>query len=260
MTDHEFFTEVLKITREGTPAALATVVEATGSTPRKAGAKMLVRGDRSIAGTVGGGGLEAKTIEAALESIACGHPRTISFTLTEEHGYVCGGRASIFIEPLNSAPRLVVFGAGHVGRAIVPLAARCGFNVTVIDDRPDYAVAEQFPGASAVVCAQPPEDLSAMRVDERSFIVVVTKGHESDFTAVRCSLGTATPFIGLVGSRRKREALFEILRGEGVAEHDLERIVTPVGLNIEAETPDEIAVSIVAQLIERKRCQARWSA
>lgn len=256
MTEAEFYKELSKVVAAGTPAALATVIEAGGSTPRKAGAKMLVLADGSSLGTVGGGRPEAETIEAALRVVGGTSPCTLNFILTEEHGYVCGGSAAIFIEPLNSRPRLLLFGAGHVGRALAPLAAGCGFRVSVVDDRPECATAELLPGAAEIVCSPMPEALDTMFVDDATFIVVVTRGHESDFAVVRRALRTGAPFIGLVGSRRKREALFGQLRGEGVAERDLERIVSPVGIAIGAETPEEIAVSIVAQLIEHTRCPA----
>lgn len=256
MTEAEFYKELSRVVEAGTPAALATVIEAGGSTPRKAGAKMLVLADGTSLGTVGGGRPEAETIEAARGIIGGADTRTLSFILTEEHGYVCGGSAKVFIEPLNSRPRLILFGAGHVGRALAPLAAGCGFRVSVVDDRPECATTELLPGAAEVICSPMAEALDNMAVDDATFILVVTKGHVSDFAVVRRALRTPAAFIGLVGSRRKREALFGELRAEGVAERDLERIVSPVGIAIGAETPEEIAVSIVAQLIERTRCPA----
>jgi xanthine dehydrogenase accessory factor len=256
MTEREFYEELTRTVTAGIPAALATVTSAQGSTPRKAGAKMLVKHDGAIYGTVGGGRLEAITSEVAMRAMATATPQTLTFDLTEEQGYVCGGSVVIFIEPLNSCPQLVLFGAGHVGRAVAVLAAGCGFRVTVVDDRPDYALAALLPGAARVLnaCALPA--FAELTVDQETFIVVATKDHVEDFAIVSQALRTPAPFIGLVGSRRKREALFQQLREEKIAEEEFARVVTPVGLTIGAETPEEIAVSIVGQLIEWKRCRS----
>lgn len=253
MTDLELYEEIVRIKRSGEPAALATVVASAGSSPRKPGAKMLVHGDGSILGTVGGGRVEAETLAAARAVMAEGTPRTLAFTLTEEHGFACGGSISLFVEPLGSAPRLVVFGAGHVGKTLTQLAAGCGFRVTVVDDRPEYARREELPGASEVICARPEEAFARLQLDGQSVVVIATPGHRSDFEAVRGALATPACFIGLVGSVRKRAALLETLSDEGYAAIEIVRVVTPVGLDIGAETPEEIAVSIVAQLVRRRR-------
>lgn len=253
MEDLRIYEEAARMARAGIPGALAVVVDSSGSSPRKAGAKMIVRGDGSIQGTVGGGRVEAETIAAAIDAIGRGTPRTLSFSLTEEHGFVCGGTLLVYVEPLSSGPRLLVFGAGHVGRALAGAATFAGFRVTVADERPEYATRDRVPEAEETVVGDPAAVLREVRVDPATFVVVATTDHQRDFEAVRAALATPARFIGVVGSRRKRALLLDTLANEGVPPGELERISIPVGVPIGAETPAEIAVSIVAQLIGARR-------
>lgn len=253
MEDLRIYEEAARMARAGIPGALAVVVDSSGSSPRKAGAKMIVRGDGSIQGTVGGGRVEAETIAAAIDAIGSGTPRTLSFSLTEEHGFVCGGTLLVYVEPLSSGPRLLVFGAGHVGRALAGAATFAGFRVTVADERPEYATRDRVPEAEETVVGDPAAVLREVRVDPATFVVVATTDHQRDFEAVRAALATPARFIGVVGSRRKRALLLDTLGNEGVPPGELERISIPVGVPIGAETPAEIAVSIVAQLIGARR-------
>jgi xanthine dehydrogenase accessory factor len=210
---------------------------------------MLVRGDGSRLGTVGGGRVEQETIETAHAALADNEPRTLEFVLTGEHGYACGGSMSVFIEPQGRRPLLVMFGAGHVGRAVTVLAHGCGFRVVVIDERPDCAVPELLPGADHIICTPVSEAFGSLKLDRESFVIIATPGHLNDFEAVRGCLATQAGFIGLLGSRHKRETLHQTLEQKGVTESQRARIVTPVGFDIGARTPEEIAVSIVGQLI-----------
>lgn len=251
MTDLELYEEMVRLSRRGEPYALATVVANSGSSPRKAGAKMLVRSDGSFLGTVGGGRVENESVTAALAALKEGTARTLDFVLTEENGFACGGSMSVFIEPQGRRPLLVMFGAGHVGRAVAALAHGCGFRVVVVDDRPDCAVTELLPGADEIICATVSDAFGQLQLDRESFAVIATPGHLSDFDAVRGCLATEAGFIGLLGSRRKRETLLKTLGDEGFAVAQQQRVVTPVGLDIGAQTPEEIAVSIVGQLIAR---------
>jgi xanthine dehydrogenase accessory factor len=156
---------------------------------------------------------------------------------------------SVFVEPQGRRPLLVMFGAGHVGRALTSLAHGCGFRVVVVDERPDCAVPSLLPGADEILCAPVGDAFGRLKLDRESFVVIATPGHLHDFDAVRGCLSTEAGFIGLLGSRRKRETLLQILEEEGVDAAQRARIVTPVGLDIGAQTPEEIAVSIVGQLI-----------
>jgi len=253
MTDLELYEEIVQLTRRGEPFVLATVVAHSGSSPRKSGAKMLVRGNGSSVGSVGGGRVEQGTVEAAAAALCDGQPRTLEFVLTEEHGYACGGSMSVFVEPQGRRPLLVMFGAGHVGRAVTSLAQGCGFRVIVIDERPDCAASDLLPGADQIICAPVSEAFGHLNLDHESFVVIATPGHRHDFDAVRGCLATAAGFIGLLGSRRKRETLLETLEQEGFDSTQRSRVVTPVGLHIGAQTPEEIAVSILGQLISLRR-------
>lgn len=253
MTDLELYEEVVLLTRRGEPFVLATVVAHGGSSPRKSGAKMLVRSDGSCLGTVGGGRIEMETVEAARAALANGEPCTLEFVLTEEHGYACGGSMAVFIEPQGRRPQLVMFGAGHVGRAVTTLAHGCGFRVIVADERPDCALPTLLPGADEIICAPVDDVFRRLRLDRESFAVIATPGHLHDFAAVRGCLASEIGFIGLLGSRRKRDTLLKTLAEEGFDAVQRARVVTPVGLDIGAQTPEEIAVSIIGQLIAVRR-------
>ena len=216
MTDLELYEEMVRLTRMGEPYAMATVVANSGSSPRKAGAKMLVRGDGSSLGSVGGGRVEKETIEAALKALSCcGEPETLEFVLTEENGFACGGSMSVFVEPQGRRPLLVMFGAGHVGRAVSALAHGCGFRVVVVDERPECAADDLLPGADEILCSPVREAFGRLMLDRESFVIIATPGHLHDFEAVRGCLATEAGFIGLLGSRRKREALLQTLTEEG---------------------------------------------
>jgi xanthine dehydrogenase accessory factor len=250
------YEEIVRLTRGGEPFVLATVTENSGSSPRKAGAKMLLRRDGSTLGSVGGGRVEAETISAALTALEDGTARMLSFVLNEENGFACGGAMSIYLEPQGSASHLVLFGAGHVGKAVAALAKGCGFHVTVVDDRLEHNNSVAFPCADSLVCAPVKQAFEHLDLSPDSFVVIATPGHLSDFAAVRGALGSPARFIGLLGSRRKREALMKVLDAEGYSQEQCARVITPVGVEIGAETPEEIAVSIVGQLIRERRPHA----
>jgi xanthine dehydrogenase accessory factor len=256
MDDILLYEEVIALYKSGIPSALATVVESAGSSPRKPGAKMLVRSDGSSLGTIGGGKVELETIETALSAIRTGLPRTISFNLTEEHGHVCGGMLLVYIDPVCMKPHLLIIGAGHVGKALSTAAKFAGFRVSVADDRPDYADRNQIPDADETFTGDPAGAMARFSVDFATSIVISTTGFEKDFAAAREALKTDARYIGIIGSRRKREVLVQTLTAEGYPPDTIERLKIPVGLPIGAETPAEIAVSIVAQLIEMRRKHA----
>jgi xanthine dehydrogenase accessory factor len=253
MDDLNIYEEIVRLARAGVPSALATVVESAGSSPRKAGAKMLVRQDGSILGTVGGGKVELEVIAASREVLASGVPRTVPITLIEENGHVCGGKLLVYIEPNAIRPRLLIIGAGHVGAALAAAAKLAGFQVAVADERPEYASRDRLPAADAIFAGEAAEFLAGEGVAGADAVVITTTGFETDFSAVRAALATPARYIGVIGSRRKRDVLMRTLSDEGFTSGDLGRIVIPVGLAIGAETPAEIAVSIVAQLIATRR-------
>lgn len=252
MSDLAIYEEMVRMMRAGDPFVLATVIGHSGSSPRKSGSRMLLRSDGSILGSVGGGRVEAETLQAARQALGEGTPRTLPFVLTEEHGFACGGSMTVHVEPHGSARRLVMFGAGHVGRATAALAKGCSFRVTVVDERPEWANPEQLPGVDELICCPVREAFGRLRLDGQSCVVIATPGHLQDFDAVRGALGSGAGFIGLLGSRRKRETLLALLEQEGFSPEQRARVITPVGLEIGAQTPEEIAVSIVGELIRRR--------
>jgi xanthine dehydrogenase accessory factor len=253
MEDMALYEEIIRLKNGEQPATLVTLIRSTGSTPRKAGAKMLVRSDGSIQGTIGGGRLEAEVIRQALETVEEGRPRTAEFDLTDDFGHACGGRLMLYLEPINPRPHLVIFGAGHIGRTLAQLAHQSGFYVTVVEEnrqRPPLECADE-----TIFCPFE-EAFARLKCGKRSAIAVVTSEHERDFSVVRAALNTEAGFIGMLGSRRKRAALMEYLRRDGLSDDQLGRVTSPIGLDIGAQTPSEIAVSVVAQLISFRRQHA----
>ncbi len=250
----EIYEEIVRLKKDGRPSALATIVQCIGSSPQKEGAKMLVRDDGSIAGTLGGGCLEAEVIQASVMAIKDGSPRTLPIELTERHGgLVCGGKVLVYIEPVIPEPRLVILGAGHVGRALASAAKFSGFKTTVVDDREEFANRENIPDADEMVVHNPGDAFSRVCVDSSSYVVIATRGHNHDLDALKAALRTSARYIGLLGSRRKRALLLKTLCEDGFSKEDVGRVITPVGLPIGSVTPEEIAISIMAQIIQKRR-------
>lgn len=250
------YEEIVRLKNERVPSALAVLVQCTGSSPQKQGAKMLVKSDGSIVGTIGGGGLEAEVIKASLVTIQSGSSRTVSLELTEEHGYACGGNVLVYIEPILPGPRLLILGAGHVGRALSSVAAFSGFQVIVVDDRPEFANRERFPDADHIVTDDFERPLSGISVDGNTYVVIATRGHRHDLDAVQAALKTEACYIGVVGSRRKKIMLFKGLENSGFTREDIDKVIIPVGLPIGSVTPEEIAISIMAEVIRYRRNHA----
>ena len=214
---------------------------------------MLVRDDGSIAGTLGGGCLEAEVVQASLIAIKNGLPATMPFRLTENQGgLVCGGKVLVYIEPILPDTALIILGAGHVGRALATAARFIGFGVTVVDNREEYANRENIPDAHEIVVDDFGRALSHVAVSNAAFIVIATRGHNHDLEALKAALRTDARYIGLLGSKRKKALLLNTLKKEGFSKTDIARVITPVGLPIGSVTPEEIAISITAQMIEHK--------
>ena len=247
----------LRAEREGEAAALVTVVSTEGSTPQRAGAKMLVYADGRIVGTIGGGCVEAEMTWRARQAIDSGRPQLADWDLTPEQagedGLVCGGRMQVFIEPIETTPTLCLFGAGHVAQALAEIAKRVGFRVEVADDRVKFASRERFPTADRIIV----DDFSAaaerMTVGRNTYAVVVTRGHKGDADALEAVLGKGLRFVGMLGSRPKMVHVFAALEERGISPQELENVHTPVGLEIGAVSPEEIAVSILAEMIAIRR-------
>lgn len=254
----DVFEELLRLKKDGRSSAIATIVQCSGSSPQKEGAKMLVRDDATVVGTLGGGCLEADVIQAALSVMQENRPLSIPFELTGKHGsLVCGGKVLVFIEPIIPDPKLVILGGGHVGQALAKLGKFAGFTVVVADDREEYANRELIPEADEVVVSDFSSVFSRVIVGRSSSVVVATRGHLHDLDGLKAALATDAGYIGLIGSRRKRALLFKTLADQGFSEEVISRIITPAGLPIGSVTPEEISVSVIAQIIETRRKHGR---
>lgn len=247
----------MALRRQGRRGAIATIVNVRGSIPSFETAKMLIRDDGSIVGTVGGGCVEADVWQAAREVMESAKPRTLTFNLNQnpkyDTGLVCGGTLDIFIEPVLPPSMLYIFGAGHVAHSLYKTATNAGFDVSVIDDRESYANRERFPEAKEVIAADFDAAMARITPTETSFIVIVTRGHRDDMRVLRWAVQTRAHYVGMIGSKRKTIAIFRELVKEGIPEHLFERVHAPIGLDIGAITPEEIAVAITAELIAVRR-------
>ncbi len=257
----DIYEAIVRLRREGRRAALATIVDARGSIPSYESAKILIGEDGSTLGTIGGGCVEAEVFQAAREVIAEEKPRTLTFNLNEnakyDNGLVCGGSLRIFIEPLLPVSLLYVFGAGHIGMNVYKIARLAGFEVIVVDDRDTFANRERFPDAREVVAEDIDRVTAQMAPPATSFIVICTRGHRDDMRVLRWAVRTPARYIGMLGSRRKVITIYNELKQEGIAPTSLDRVHSPIGIDIGATTPEEIAVSILAELIAvRRQAQA----
>jgi xanthine dehydrogenase accessory factor len=253
----EVLEAALRAEEQGEPAALVTVVSTRGSTPQKAGARMLVHADGRLVGTIGGGCLEAEMTRRARQAIEDRRVQLASYDLTPdeagEDGLVCGGTMQVFIEPVEGTPVLCLFGAGHVAQPLARMASACGFRVEVADDRAKFANAERFPEADLLVVDDFPAAAGRMTLGPNTFAVVVTRGHKGDAEALEALLQHDLRFVGLLGSRAKTVHIFAALAETGVSNERLAAVHAPLGLEIGAQTPDEIAVSILAEMVAVRR-------
>ena len=253
----DIYEQIVELRRAGRRGAVATIVNVRGSIPSFKTAKMLVRDDGSIVGTIGGGCVEADVWQAAREVMESEKPRTLTFDLNQDPKYdtglVCGGTLEVFIEPVLPPALLYVFGAGHVALSLCETAASAGFEVIVSDDRSSYATKERFPAAREVHALDFDEAMQKLDPDESSYIVIVTRGHRDDMRILRWAVQTRARYVGMIGSKRKVIQIFKTLEEEGVPAQLFERVHAPVGLDIGAITPEEIAVAITAELIAIRR-------
>jgi len=253
----DIYEEIVQLRRDGRRGALATIVSSQGSIPSFKTAKMLVRDDGSIVGTIGGGCVEAEVWQAAREVMEKEKPRTLKFNLNQnpkdDTGLVCGGTLDIFIEPVLPPALLYLFGAGHVALNLHKVASNAGFDVTIVDDRETYANAERFPGAKEVIADDFDKIMARLTLSESAYVVILTRGHRDDMRVLRWAVQTPARYIGMIGSKRKTIAIFRELTQEGIPADLFKRVHAPVGLDIGAVTPEEIAVAISAELIAHRR-------
>jgi xanthine dehydrogenase accessory factor len=252
----EVFAAVAEALDRGEPAALVTIVATRGSTPQRVGAKMLVFADGRTVGTIGGGCYENDAFWKAREAITARQPQLIHYELADdfaqETGLICGGQMDVYIEPIEPSPMLYVIGAGHVGTHLAHLAHEVGFEVHVVDDREKFANRERFPSVAEVVTEDIPAWLARTEFAPHTYVVVVTRGHTNDLEALRALAPRELRYLGLIGSRAKVARIYDALTADGMPAEQLKRVHAPIGLDIGAVTPQEIAVSILAELIAVK--------
>src|SRR5688572_15468358 len=254
--NQEVFSAVADALERGESAALVTIVSTTGSTPQRIGAKMLVFADGRTVGTIGGGCYENDAFWKAREAITNRRPQLIHYELSDdfaqETGLICGGQMDVYVEPIEPSPELYVIGAGHVGFHLARQAADAGFRVHVVDDREKFANAERFPMAAEVVTEDIPTWINSANLPSHAYVVIVTRGHNNDLDALRALAPRDLRYLGLIGSRAKVARIYDALLEESMPADLLRQVHAPIGLDIGAVTPQEIAVSILAELIAVK--------
>ena len=241
-----------KVLRNHESAVLCTVVRSEGSTPRHVGSSMLVFPDGHFIGTIGGGDLEHRVLDEAWMALAEGQPRLLHYNLADPNRGdpgVCGGQVEVFVEPLLPSPTIVVIGAGHVGKAVAHLAKWLQFRVVVSDDRAEFCNIETIPDADAFhVCAM--EELpERLKIDPRTYLVLTTRGSSVDAAGLPALLDTPAAYIGVIGSKRRWATTVKDLEARGITSTQVARVHSPMGLELQAETPEEIAVSILAEVL-----------
>ncbi|MBZ5540538.1 MAG: XdhC/CoxI family protein [Acidobacteriia bacterium] len=252
----DLFEEVIKLRREGKRGALATIVHTNGSIPSYESSRMLVREDGSIAGTIGGGCVEADVWAAAREVMQKETPRKMVFNLNHDanydNGLICGGTLEVFVEPILPQPAVYLFGGGHVSMALAQAVQAAGFAVGVIDDREQFANAQRFPMAGEIYTSYD-DAFAKLQPNASSYLVIVTRGHKEDMRCLAWAVRTEARYIGMIGSKRKVLSVYQALEKEGFRPQEFERVFAPMGLEIGALSPEEIAISITAELIAVRR-------
>jgi xanthine dehydrogenase accessory factor len=252
----DLFEEIVRMRRAGQRGALATIVHTNGSIPSYESSRMLVREDGTTAGTIGGGCVEADVWAAAKEVMLKEAPRKLVFHLNNEatydNGLICGGTVEIFLEPILPQPVVYLFGGGHVSTAVAKAAQSAGFGVGVIDDREAFANAQRFPMAQEIFTSFD-EAFTKLRPNASSYVVIVTRGHKEDMRVLAWAVRTQARYVGMIGSKRKVLSVYRALEKEGYRMDEFQRVYAPMGLDIGALSPEEIALSIVAELVAIRR-------
>jgi len=261
----DIYDEIVRLRRLGQKAAIATIVQVHGSIPSYESAKLLVREDGSMMGTVGGGCVEAEVWNAAREVIETEKPRHLSFNLGQDaaydNGLICGGQLDIFVEPVIPPPHAFIFGAGHISKSLSKVAALAGFATTIVDNRDTFANRQRFPEADEVFAGEYEDVFPKLPINELSYLIIVTRGHRDDLRVLRLAVATEARYIAMIGSKRKVINVVKELEQEGIARARIERIHAPMGLDIGAISPEEIAISVAAEMIAvRRNAESDWRA
>jgi xanthine dehydrogenase accessory factor len=253
----DVFDELLRLRNLGQKCALATIVQVRGSIPGFQSAKLLVREDGSMVGTIGGGCVEAEVWNAAREVMETEKPRNMSFSLGQDaaydNGLICGGQLEVFVECISPQPAALVFGGGHISKSLAKVLDLAGFRVSVIDNRGAFANKERFPEATEVHAAEYEEVFPLLTVNESAYIVIVTRGHRDDMRVLRWAVNTSARYIAMIGSKRKTISVVKELEKEGIPRTAFDKVSAPMGLEIGAISPEEIAISVAAEMIAIRR-------
>jgi xanthine dehydrogenase accessory factor len=253
----DIYEEIARLRRLGQKCALATIVQVNGSIPSYESAKLLVREDGSMLGTIGGGCVEAEVWNAAREVIATERPRNMNFSLGQDaaydNGLICGGQLSVFVEPVVPQPRAFIFGAGHISKSLSKVADLAGFATIIVDNREAFAHRDRFPEAEEIYAEEYEEIFPKLNIRDTSYLIIVTRGHRDDMRVLRWAITTPARYIAMIGSKRKVIGVVKELEKEGIARSAFDRVFAPMGFDIGAITPEEIAVSVVAEMIAVRR-------
>jgi xanthine dehydrogenase accessory factor len=253
----DIYDEIVRLRRLGQKSALATIVQVNGSIPSYESAKLLVREDGSMTGTIGGGCVEAEVWNAAREVIETEQPRHLTFNLGQDaaydNGLICGGQLNVFVEPIIPQPRAFIFGAGHISKSLSKVATMAGFATIVVDDRDTFANRDRFPEADEIHAGAYEDVFPSLEVNHTSYLIIVTRGHRDDMRVLKWALSTQARYVAMIGSKRKVLGVMKELIGEGNPRAAFDRLFAPMGLEIGAVSPEEIAVSVVAEMIAVRR-------
>ena len=254
----EILKEAFERMDKGDTIALVTVVEVKGSTPREVGTKMLVAKNGLVAGTIGGGMTEAKVIEEAKQALKEGKEKLLIYHLTKEQaaldeGAICGGEMKVFIDILQPKEEVLIFGAGHIAICVSKLAKMVGFKVAIIDDREEFANKDRFPEADEIVTEDIERALTHIKITPSTYIIIVTRGHLQDQEVLASVIKSKAAYLGMIGSRKKNATIFQQLTEKGIFQEELNKVHAPIGIDIKAQTPEEIAISIIAEIIQVRR-------
>jgi xanthine dehydrogenase accessory factor len=259
----DVYEELVRLRRLGQKCALATIVQVRGSIPSHESAKLLVREDGSMLGTIGGGCVEAEVWNAAREVIETEKARHMSFNLGQDaaydNGLICGGQLDVFVEPVVPQPRAFIFGAGHISKSLSKVLSIAGFATVIIDDRESFANRERFPEADEIHAGEYEQVFPELAVNESSYLVIVTRGHRDDMRVLRWAVSTSARYVSMIGSKRKVISVVKELEKDGTPRAAMERIYAPMGFDIGAVSPEEIAISVAAEMIaERRNPDGEW--
>src|SRR5690349_9610232 len=249
----DVYDEILRLRRLGQKSAIATIVQVRGSIPSYESAKLLVREDGSMLGTIGGGCVEAEVWNAAREVIETEKPKHLSFNLGQDaaydNGLICGGQLDVFVEPVMPVPHAFIFGAGHISKSLSKVANLAGFATVIVDNREAFANRERFPEAGEIFAEEYEDVFQKLNIRDTSYLIIVTRGHRDDMRVLRWAVTTPARYIAMIGSKRKVIGVVKELEKEGISRSAFDRVFAPMGFEIGAITPEEIAVSVVAEMI-----------